>query len=361
MARPRSATRTDRSASSASWPRRVGIGLGLVAVGGTIVLAGTGALDRGEDLRGSPGPSLAASPSSSPAPSPSALLPVPALQGAATAVTRLREWQVTVSVPAGLTDRRQTRLLLYRGDDVVAERPIGRTAEQTIEGILLRRGENRISASLRGPAGEGPRSAEIIVTRDDAAPQVTVTEPLSGSRINSERVTVAGDTEPGAQLTVDNATTERSTAAAVAGDGSFRAEIGLELGDNELVLQASDAAGNVTSLTLTIVRGEGQDGARLTLSQTDFVVRRLPDSISLRVLVLDADGATVDGAEVVFSLSPPGLPTTTYRTVTARGEASWLDVLIPRDGATAGDGFATARVTLGDGSVVDVVETFTFR
>jgi hypothetical protein len=79
------------------------------------------------------------------------------------------------------------------------------------------------------------------------------------------------------------------------------------------------------------------------------------------VLVVDAEGVTVDDAEVVFSLSPPGLPTTTYRTVTVRGEASWLDVSIPRDGAVAGEGFATARVTLADGSLVDVVTTFAFR
>lgn len=332
-------------------------------MGGTIVLAGSGALDRDEDPPASPGPSsaAAASPSSPAARGPSPPLPVPSLEGAATAVTRLREWQVTVSIPTGLPARRQTRLLLYRGSDVVAERRLGRTTEQTIAGILLRRGDNRLSASLRGPAGEGPRSAEVIVTLDDIAPEVTVTEPLSGSRINAERVTVAGDTEPGSQLTVDNVATERSTAAAVGGDGSFQVEISLALGDNELTLQAIDQAGNVASTTLTVVRGESQEGARLTLSQRAFLVRRLPDSISLRVLVLDVDGATVDGAEVVFSLSPPGLPTTTYRTVTASGEASWLDVLIPRDGATAGEGFATARVTLGDGSVVDVVEPFTFR
>jgi hypothetical protein len=147
----------------------------------------------------------------------------------------------------------------------------------------------------------------------------------------------------------------------VAGDGSFRGEIGLGPGTNELTLRATDAAGNEDTAQLTVTRGEGVAEARLTLSQTDFAVRRLPGSISLRVLVMDAEGATVDGAEVVFSLSPPGLPTSTYRTVTTRGEASWLDVSMPRDGATPGDGFATARVTLADGSLVDVVAPFTFR
>ena len=346
-----------------SWPRRISIALGLVLVGGTIVLAGSGALDPGPEADGSPDPSAlaATSPSATATALPSSPLPAPSLAGAATAVTREGEWQVTALIPGGVPDRRRSSLLVYRGDEVVAEARLGRGEEQVIGNIPLRRGENRLSVSIRGPAGEGPPSPQLVVTRDDVAPEISIVDPASGAEVNAERVTVSGDTEAGSQLTLSNVTTDRSTSAAVAGDGSFLGEIGLGPGTNELTLRATDAAGNEATAQLTVVRGEGVAEARLTLSQTDFAVRRLPGSISLRVLVTDAEGATVDGAEVVFSLSPPGLPTNTYRTVTTRGEASWLDVSMPRDGATPGDGFATARVTLADGSLLDVVAPFRFR
>ncbi len=352
-----------RASGQESWPRKIGIALGLVLVGGTIVLAGSGALDPGHEADGSPDPSAlaATSPSATATALPSSPLPAASLAGAATALTREEEWQVTALIPRGVPDRRRSSLLVYRGDEVVAEARLGRGQEQVIENIPLRRGENRLSVSIRGPAGEGPASAQLVVTRDDVAPEIDIVDPEPGAEVNAERVTVSGDTEAGSQLILSNVTTNRSTLAAVADDGSFLGEIDLGPRTNELTLRATDAAGNEATAQLTVIRGEGVAEARLTLSQTDFAVRRLPDSISLRVLVMDAQGAAVDGAEVVFSLSPPGLPTNTYRTVTTRGEASWLDVSMPRDGATPGDGFATARVTLADGSLLDVVAPFTFR
>lgn len=361
--RPTRRRRAARDSGRDTWPRRIGIALGLVLVGGTIVLAGSGALDPAEDAALTPAPSRLAdtSPGATSSVLPSSPLPAPSLEGAATAVTREREWQITASIPSGIPDRRRSMLLVYRGDAVVAETALGREDEQVIGDIPLRRGENRLSVAIRGPSGEGPRSATIIVTRDDIAPAIRVLDPASGAEVNAERVSVSGETEAGAQLTLSNTTTERSAPASVSADGSFLGEIGLAPGTNELGLRATDAAGNVATAQLTVIRGEGVAEARLTLSKTDFSVRQLPDSISLRVLVVDAQGKTVDGAEVVFSLSPPGLPTTTYRTVTTRGDASWLDVTMPRDGATAGEGFATARVTLADGSLVDVLTLFRFR
>lgn len=365
-ASPRSpGRRAAAEGGSGPWARRIGIALGLLAVGGTIVLAGTGALDGGGGPSIPPAPEASQLVVASPSParitdSPSASIPAPVLEGAATAATRGREWQITVTIPAGLPERRQTRLLVQRGDELVAEVPVRARDEVTVKGIPLRRGENRLTATLRGPSGEGPPSNELVVTRDEVLPEIIVSEPVAGADVHFERLTVAGDTEPEARLTISNATTERTAPGEVAADGSFQAQITLDLGPNELTLTATDPAGNVASTEMTVVRREGGPRARLTLSQTSLSLRRLPTSISLRVMVVDAQGATVDGADVVFSLSPPGQPTTTYRTVTTRGEASWLDVSIPRGGAMAGEGFATVRVTLEDGSVVDELTSFRF-
>jgi len=253
------------------------------------------------------------------------------------------------------------RLLVYRNERVVEERGVRRGARQPIAGIPLRRGDNGLSVALATADAEGPRSTEVVVTRDDEPPELAVLEPAQGATVNAATVTVRGTAEPGVTISARNDTSGRSVEAGAATDGSYEAVLPLEPGSNAIALETSDAAGNRATAALTVIRGEGRADARLQLSATTFRIRRLPGSISLRALVTDADGRPIDAAPVVFSLSPPGLPTSTYRTETVRGEASWLNVTLPRDGAAVGNGYATAQVTLPDGSVVGAVATFTFR
>jgi len=78
------------------------------------------------------------------------------------------------------------------------------------------------------------------------------------------------------------------------------------------------------------------------------------------VEVRGADGKPANGAVVAFSISPPGLPAETWTATTdADGVAVWADVLLERQGATAGEGMVTARVELGDGAAsLSVAKTF---
>ena len=75
----------------------------------------------------------------------------------------------------------------------------------------------------------------------------------------------------------------------------------------------------------------------------------------MSVRVTDRAGRPVRGAAVTFSLSPPGLPTSTFETATANGYAQWPGVTIPREGALTGRGLVTVRVVLPDGQTVQQV------
>jgi hypothetical protein len=259
-----------------------------------------------------------------------------------------------------MPDRRASSVLVYRGDELVARRGVRRGTSMGIAGIPLRRGENELSVEVSGPQ-VSPRSNVVSVTRDDQAPRLRVTDPSTGQTINAENVAIRGTTEPGATLALRNETTSDGTERTVGSGGTFEVELPLDRGTNVIVVRARDEAGNVATETVSIVRGEGLALARLDLSDAVFRVSRLPATISLQLVALDADGAPVDGASVVFSLSPPGLVTQTYRTTTTRGSASWTGVTLPAQGAVEGRGVATALVTLEDGTVITGSTSFEFR
>lgn len=323
-----------------------------------MVLAGSGALDGPRPRDRAAAPPLG-TPSASPAAttSPLAAPLAPVIEGPQTALTREATWTLTITLPDPLPDRRGSVLRVYRNDRAIDERTLRRNPGARVAGIELRRGENRLAVSI----GDGTRSNEVVVTRDDVPPTLAIEQPLPGAVVNAPTTTVTGSAEAGAAISVRDVTTDRSVEVAAGVDGTFEAAVALALGPNEIAVEARDAAGNVTAQTFTVVRGEGRPEARLHLSSTFFALRQLPTPLSLRVVVVDAEDQAVEGASVVFSLSPPGLPTSTYRTETVRGEASWLNVSLPRDGATPGEGYATVQVTLPDGTVLESVATFTFR
>ena len=350
--------RPDRS--RIGWSRRIGVGLALVALGGTIVLAGSGALDS-DARRASPSPPITATP---PGATPTAMvvatLDAPVIEGAPTVLTRESRWILTVALPQSVTDRRFARLHVYRGDRLVAGRRL-RSAERIRVGVPLKRGANRLTAAISGPDGAGPRSTEVVVTRDDVAPRLSILGPPEGRVINGGTATISGTSEPGTTVTVRNPGAQSSADALVGSSGTFELAVQLERGSNTIDVRSVDPAGNTASDTIFLTGGDGQPLAQLTMSTTFFKIARLPATISIQVTVIDADGAPVDGAPVVFSLSPPGLPASTYRSTTSDGAASWNNVTVPAEGATAGQGLATVQVTLDDGTIVRESVPFRFR
>jgi hypothetical protein len=90
-----------------------------------------------------------------------------------------------------------------------------------------------------------PRSMErrLIVELDRTPPALAVQSVTA----RAGRVTVTGQTEPGAQLTLDG------RPARVGPDGSFVIVVGMPAGLANLVLRATDASGNTRSLPRTVV------------------------------------------------------------------------------------------------------------
>jgi hypothetical protein len=323
------------------------------------VLAGSGALDSDARRESPTPPSTGTPPGATPTATAAAIIDPPVIEGAPTVLTRETRWVLTVALPA-VPAGRDGRLNIYRGDRLVADRRM-RTAERIRVGVPLKRGANHLSAAISGPAGASPRSTEVVVTRDDVAPRLRILGPPEGRVINAGTATISGTSEPGATVTVRNPGSQSSADALVGSSGTFELAVHLERGSNPIDVRSVDPAGNTSSDTIFLTRGDGQPLAQLTMSTTFFKITRLPATISIQVAVLDADGTPVDGAPVVFSLSPPGLPASTYHSTTSDGAASWNNVTVPAEGATAGQGLATVQVTLDDGTIVRESVPFRFR
>ena len=102
-------------------------------------------------------------------------------------------------------------------------------------------------------------------------------------------------------------------------DGSFKLVLAIASGPNAIRITATDPAQNQAAVLINVNRGAGKLRAEITASRYQFVRKRLPDDVTLSVVVTDPDGHPVDGATVTFTLTPPGVaPITRTRQPTAR-------------------------------------------
>jgi hypothetical protein len=342
------------------WSRRIGIVIALLALGGTVALAG--------GFGGKATPPASTSPLASirPAQTPRSTqgttgkVPAvaPILAEPASAFTAKTTWTTRVTLgPTGI-ERRVLRLRIYRADRQVLELPVKAGKSMPVRNIPLKSGSNVISAVFVAPGGEGPRSNEVTITLDDVAPALTVTQPLDQDIVNAASVTLQGQTEAGLEVTARSLTRAQTQTTSADGSGVFALAVPLVSGANDLEVSTADAFGNRSTLVMTITRGAGVASAQLTLTRTQFRVNSLPTQFDVNVRVVDANGRPVDGAAVTFSLSPPGVPTSTYFATTENGHASWLQATLP-EGVQAGHGFVTARVTL-EGRVTPLQDTVPF-
>ncbi|MBA2488197.1 MAG: hypothetical protein H0V36_02595, partial [Chloroflexi bacterium] len=284
--------------------RRLGAAIGLLAVTGTIALAGSGALDPGSRTDDSPsqtGPAGPGSPAGSGLvdphspdlasdPASPAMGTAPSIVGPRSAVTRGSSVTLTVELIEDPEGRASVRL--YRAERVIAEARVQGDSAVELRDVPLKRGRNIIAATVISAKGESARSADIVVDRDDAPPELAIGEPAAGSVVNASSVIVRGVSEPAAAVTVTGITRGQvspvTVPATVAQDGSFEAMVELAVGPNRLTLRAIDGAGNETVASLLLIGGDGRAEARLGLTSSLFHIRRLPQTVSLSVRVVDA-------------------------------------------------------------------------
>jgi len=352
--RYRSSSVGPRSAASPGRrPRRATILFGLLSLVVGLVLLTLGPLSQ---LAGDLG--LAAL---SPSPTPVATTPAPPepprLIAPAGAGTGEPEWDLTVALPPEIVGKKGYRIRVYVDGQFARQARVPRdTSMFVVAEVPLERGWNRLTASFLGPLGEGPRSPSVRVLYDASPAPLTIDAPRHGQVINAEEVVVRGTTQPGSTVTVRNARTGK-IAAGSAGDGRF--EIKVEMGPrvNRLIVEVTDPGGHKTIKRRRVEKGDGKLSARLTISAALISADALPRTVTLRVAVRDPDGRAIDDAAVVFSISPPGIPTSTYEAVTTNGDAAWPIVIT--DQAIPGDGLATVLVELPTGETLR--DTVRFR
>jgi hypothetical protein len=332
-----------------------------VAIGALVVLAGTGilavTLGAAANTLGSLAGGVFPSPPS-PSPTPSVVLRAPRLLAPEASLARTAAADVRGMLPEGVRGTRGVRIRIYVNDRKAKEQAVGQRTAFAVRGVPLAIGANEIRASLVGPSGESERSNVIDMVYDVIPPTVTISDPPDGGVVNATSVTVRGTTEPGSTVSITNATNHKSATGSVT-DGRFTITVELAEGENALTITAVDRGENRTQRRLTVVKGDGVLKVALSLSRTLLYRARLPETVSASVSVLDPDARPIDGARVTFSISPPGLPTSTFETTTVEGSASWT-ITVPREGAMAGKGFATVLVVLPDGRLVRDTVRFSF-
>ncbi|MFN8622872.1 MAG: hypothetical protein U0869_19210 [Chloroflexota bacterium] len=348
-----------------STARRIGVVIVVGALLASILLAFGGTSRPTAEL---PTPTPDASPTAGPAATPTFVadgavpLVAPAIDPPEIPLITEREIGLLVTIPDPGVPLNTVLLRIYRGDTRVLDAIKVKTKHVTVRRVPLKNGDNTLTAVLYNDAGEGPRSEPITVSVDSKLPRIDLKAPEEGDTINGTLVTVRGVTEPGLDVTIANRTTGATQTIVSDDRGVFSAETNLGAGENQIDVSTKDVAGNLGRTSVKVTRGDALPQAKLTISEEHLRLSQLPQSVNIKLELDDPNGDPVDGAAVVFSISPPGLPTQTYTATTVDGTARWDGVAIPKDGAIKGYGFVTARAELGAGvPAASVTQTFDIR
>jgi hypothetical protein len=102
-------------------------------------------------------------------------------------------------------------------------------------------------------AGNHAEEVRFEVVCDIRPPYLTISSPMNGYRTERRLVTVSGQTEPGANLTIDG------VPVALNATYGFNVEVELQWGTNLIEIVSRDAVGNEAKWTLAVLRLE-EDG-----------------------------------------------------------------------------------------------------
>ena len=210
-----------------------------------------------------------------PPPPPLTLLPP------ATAVTRAGSVDLTAVAPANLRMDQTYQVRVFVNDQPTGrmDLPSENSGEQfTVANVPLAEGANSIRVTLVGVGGESVPSTPVSVTRDDVAPVITIIQPTE--RVYTETDTLVGTTEAGADIEITDGS-GRAIASSVSGGGRFSANLTLRVGDNDLTLKSTDAAGNQKISHVIIVRASSAATIDLTVGPTDIYAAQLPTTMDL--------------------------------------------------------------------------------
>lgn len=260
---------------------------------------------------------------------------------------------VTVNVPLPVVGQEgySVRLWVTLKDvppEAVAEVPVGPTATLLVAGVTLAPGRNDIQASIVGPGGESERSAVATWVLDAVPPRVTITSPENNAKISKTSVRIKGKTQARSTVLVLNDANGATASVEADKDGLFEVVVAVAVGTNAVTVTVTDPAGNANSKTITLRKGSGKLGVRLTGSIYQFRVSRLPRDATFSVAVTGPDGRPVTGATALFTVTVPGLEAIVSGEVsTGKSGTATFTTRIPA-GATKGSGLASVLVRTED-------------
>jgi len=119
----------------------------------------------------------------------------------------------------------------------------------TAEGVPLTEGDNILVATATDALGRSTDSAPVPVTLDTTAPTVTITAPTAGTVLDTPTITVSGEVSDPHLDTVRVG----DVVATVSGMTFEAAGVALTEGDNFLVAEATDLAGNSAASPSVVV------------------------------------------------------------------------------------------------------------
>jgi hypothetical protein len=114
--------------------------------------------------------------------------------------------------------------------------------------VLLDGGDNKITAYMVADEKESEPSKQVVITYDATPPTLIVDTPQDGQKFFDfdKDIDIKGTSEPDVQLSVNG------HYLIVGTNGTFSTSMTLENGDNQVIVEAEDKAGNRTKSELTI-------------------------------------------------------------------------------------------------------------
>ncbi|MGD7053277.1 cell wall-binding repeat-containing protein [Sutcliffiella horikoshii] len=145
----------------------------------------------------------------------------------------------------GTSDEKGT-INIYNGDNLVATTETA-NHKFAIE-VDLNEGVNTFDATLSNGEAESSPSEPLKVVKDIIKPTISIESPASGITTNNQVITVTGT------VTEENlhSFTLNDEEISITDNGDFNHELSLSEGINEIVLTASDLAGNEETMRLNV-------------------------------------------------------------------------------------------------------------
>ena len=328
---------------------RLGLGAGVVALIGAVIWVGVGGLPIlastiGDTVGGFIG-AFTATPE--PEATPVVINDAPSIASPEEPYTNQESIDLVVTVPPDLAGDPDHVVRVYlalegQAKAPIQEAPLASTA-RTIIPVLLTEGINDLSVTLVGPNGESEPSPTVRYVLDITEPGIRLSSPKDGATVNRATVILEGRTQARSTLNARNRTTGESIGGTAEADGTFSLNLPIDLGTNDIRINATDPAGNGNRIDIVVERGSGKLRASLGLSLYRIATDNLPFDLKMIATVDDPDGAPLADARVTFSLSVPGIPAITGTATTDANGRAIFETTIPA-GADPGGGNAAILV-----------------